>query len=267
VLGAALVISSLMLGVYAIVSSSGPIGLLAVALLGAFLVRQARASQPILPLRLFRSPILSGANAVQALISAAFLSFFFLASLDLERVLGYGPLALGLGFLPVALVMGIFSVRFSAGLVMRFGAYRVAIAGQAVVALALLMLAFGPEHVVYARDLLLPMALLGLGGGLCMPALTMIAMSDASPADSGLASGLLNTTGQVGGALGLAVFATVAAARTAALGGAGEAALPALGGGYHAAWLVAACLVVVSVGITVATLRPRPEKVALAEAA
>jgi EmrB/QacA subfamily drug resistance transporter len=267
VLGAALVTSSLMLGVYAIVSSSGPIGLLAVALLGAFLVRQARASQPILPLRLFKSPILSGANAVQALMSAAFLSFFFLASLDLERVLGYGPLALGLGFLPVALVMGAFSVRFSAGLVMRFGAYRVAIAGQLVAALALLLLAIGPEHVVYARDLLLPMALLGLGGGLCMPALTMIAMSDASPADAGLASGLLNTTGQVGGALGLAAFATIAAARTAALGGAGEATLPALAGGYHAAWLVAACAVVITIGITVVALRPRSDQVALRQAA
>jgi EmrB/QacA subfamily drug resistance transporter len=265
VLGAALVTGSLMLGVYAIVSASGLIGLVAVALLAAFVVRQARASRPILPLRLFRSPILSGANAVQALLSAAFLSFFFLASLDLERVLGYGPLALGLGFLPVAVVMGCFSVKFSAGLVMRFGAYRVAIAGQLVVAVALFLLAFGPEHVVYARDLLLPMALLGLGGGLSMPALTMIAMSDTPPADSGLASGLLNTTGQVGGALGLALFATIAATRTAALSGSGTSALPALAGGYHAAWLVAAFVVVVTIGITAATLRPRrvSEEVAL----
>jgi EmrB/QacA subfamily drug resistance transporter len=267
VLGAGLVTGSLMLGVYAIVSASGMIGLLAVALLGAFVVRQTRASKPILPLRLFKSPVLSGANAVQALVSAAFLSFFFLASLDLERVLGYGPLALGLGFLPVAVVMGIFSVRFSAGLVIRFGAYRVAIAGQVVVALALFMVALGPEHVVYARDLLLPMALLGLGGGLSMPALTQIAMSDASPADSGVASGLLNTSGQVGGALGLAVLATIAAARTGALSGAGTAALPALAGGYHAAWLVAACTVVLTIGITVATLRPRAEEFALEQAA
>ncbi|TMC11315.1 MAG: MFS transporter [Chloroflexi bacterium] len=269
VLGAALVTGSLMLGVYAIVSASGLIGLVAVALLAAFVVRQARASKPILPLRLFRSPILSGANAVQALLSAAFLSFFFLASLDLERVLGYGPLALGLGFLPVAVVMGCFSVKFSAGLVMRFGAYRVAIAGQLVVAVALFLLAFGPEHVVYARDLLLPMALLGLGGGLSMPALTMIAMSDTPPADSGLASGLLNTSGQVGGALGLALFATIAATRTAALSGSGAPALPALAGGYHAAWLVAAFVVVVTIGITAATLRARraSEGVALEAAA
>jgi len=257
VLGAALVTASLMLGVYAIVAASSAIGLLAIALLGAFLVRQARASKPMLPLRLFRSLTLSGANAVQALMSAAFLSFFFLASLDLERVLGYGPLALGLGFLPVAVVMGCFSIRFAAPLVMRFGAFRIVVAGQLVVALALFAVAVGPERVAYMRDLLLPMALLGLGGGLTFPALTMLAMSDAPPADSGLASGLLNTAGQMGGALGLAILATVAAARSAALTGGQEAASAALAGGYHLAWLVAACAVVVTIGITVATLRPR----------
>jgi hypothetical protein len=257
VLGAALVTGSLMLGVYAIVAASSAIGVVAIALLGAFVVRQARASKPMLPLRLFRSMTLSGANAVQALMSGAFLSFFFLASLDLERVLGYGPLEIGLGFLPVAVVMGCFSIRFAAPLVMRFGAFRVMVAGQLVIVVALLAVAFGPERVVYVRDLLLPMALLGLGGGLTFPALTMLAMSDAPPADSGLASGLLNTAGQVGGALGLAILATVAAARSAALTGSGEAASAALAGGYHAAWLLAACTVVVTIGITVTTLRPR----------
>jgi EmrB/QacA subfamily drug resistance transporter len=257
VLGAALVTSSLVLGVYAIVTAAGGIGVLAIVLLAAFVVRQARARKPMLPLRIFRSLTLSGANAVQALMSAAFLSFFFLASLDLERVLAYGPLALGLGFLPVAVVMGSFSIRFAATLVMRFGAFRVLVAGQLVIALALFALALGPERVVYLRDLLLPMALLGLGGGLFFPALTMIAMSDVPAADTGLASGLLNTSGQVGGALGLAILATIAAARTAALGGSGLAATAALAGGYHMAWLVSACTVVVTIAITVVTLRPR----------
>jgi EmrB/QacA subfamily drug resistance transporter len=257
VLGAALVTSSLMLGVYSIVASSGWIGVLAIALLGAFVLRESRASKPMLPLRIFRSLRLSGANVVQALMSAAFLSFFFLASLDLQRVLGYGPLAIGLAFLPVAVVMGSFSIRFAARLVMRFGAFRVLVSGQLVIALALFALVLGPERAVYARDLLIPMALLGLGGGLMFPALTMIAMSEATPADSGLASGLLNTTGQVGGALGLAILATVASVRTVALGGTGGAAASAaLAGGYHAAWLVAACTVLVTIGITVATLRP-----------
>jgi len=265
VLGGALVTASLMLGVYAIVSGSSLHGLLAVALLGAFLVRQARARKPMLPLRLFASLRLSGANTVQALMSAAFLSFFFLASLDLERVLGYGPLALGLAFLPVAVVMGCFSIRFAAALVMRYGAFRVLVAGQLVVMAGLLAVAFGPERAAYARDLLVPMALLGLGGGLCFPALTLIAMSEAPPADSGLASGLLNTTGQVGGALGLAVMATVAAARSTALSGTGTPDLSALAGGYHAAWLVSAAIVLVTLAVTVATLRPRAT-VALAPA-
>jgi EmrB/QacA subfamily drug resistance transporter len=257
VAGAALVTASLMLGVYAIAASAAPPGVVSIALLGAFIVRQALARNPLLPLRLFRSVTLSGANAVQALMSAAFLSFFFLASLDLERVLGYGPLALGLGFLPVAFVMGLFSVRFSAGLVIRFGAFRVLVTGQLVVAVALLTLALGPERVVYVRDLLLPMALLGLGGGLTFPSLTLIAMSEASPADSGLLSGLLNTTGQVGGAIGLAILATVAATRSAALGASGYGTVAALAGGYHTAWLVAAGTVAIAVGITTLALRPR----------
>jgi MFS family permease len=257
VAGAALVTASLMLGVYAIVASSVVIGVLAVILLAAFILRQARASKPMLPLRLFRSRTISGANTVQALMSAAFLSFFFMASLDLERVLGYGPLALGLGFLPVAVVMGVFSVRFAARLVMRFGAFRILVAGQLVATLALFMLALGPQQVVYVRDLLLPMALLGLGGGLTFPALTLIAMSDAPQADTGLSSGLLNTSGQVGGAIGLAALATVAAARSSALGAGGYGAMAALAGGYHAAWLVAAGTVLITIGITLVTLRPR----------
>jgi EmrB/QacA subfamily drug resistance transporter len=258
VIGAVLVTASLMLGVYAIVAGSLAIGVVALALLAGFIARQATAARPMLPLRILRSTTLSGANAIQALMSAGFMSFFFLASLDLERVLGYSPLALGLGFLPVAVVMGCFSIRFSASLIMRFNALPVLVAGQVVVAAALLLVGTGPEHASYVRDLLVPMALLGLGGGLCFPALTMIAMSATTPADSGLASGLLNTTGQVGGALGLAALATVAAARAAALGAGGAGSAAALAGGYHLAWLVSAAVVIVTIGITLATLGRRP---------
>jgi MFS family permease len=257
VLGAGLVTAALMLGVYAIVAPSPGLGVLALLLLGAFLVRQARAAKPILPLRLFRSATLSGANAVQALMSAAFLSFFFMASLDLQRVLGYGPMAIGLGFLPVAVAMGILSIWLAARLVMRFGAFRVLVSGQVVIAAALLVLALGPTRADYLGHLLVPMILLGLGGGLVFPALAMIAMAGVRPEDSGLASGLLNTSGQVGGALGLALLATVAAARAAALGGSHQSAVAALSGGYHLAWLVAAGTVIVTIGITIGTLRPR----------
>ncbi len=258
VVGAVLGTAALMLGVYAIVGAAGWVGLIAVVLLAAFIVRQATAATPMVPLRIFRSRVISGSNAVQALLSAGFLSFFFLGSLYFERVLGFGPLAIGLAFLPIAVVMGGFSVRFSAQLMMRFGAYRVMVGGQVLAAAALLIVAMGPVHASYFVNFLLPMVMFGLGGGLTFPALTMVAMSGAAPSDTGLASGLLNTTGQMGGALGLAVLATVAAGRSAALAGAGAGDGVALAGGFHAAWITAAVIVVVAIAVTLAMLRPRP---------
>ena len=266
VLGALLVTVALMLGVYTIVQSSdyglGSVrtivfGALSVGLLAAFLVRQALATTPILPLRIFASRKLSSANVVQALMSAAFFGFFFVASLDLQRVLGYGPLEIGLGFLPVAVVMGLFSVRFSALLINRFGPFAILVSGQVVIAVALAALGFGPTNEIYAIHLLVPLALLGLGGGLAFPSLTIIAMGDAGPSDAGLASGLLNTTGQVGGALGLAVLATLAGARTLNLVQNGVGTTTALAGGYHLAWLVGAATVVVTLALTMSLLRVR----------
>jgi len=264
VLGAVLVTVAVMLGVYAIVESSNyglasvhtlGFGGAALVLLAAFIVRQARARNPILPLRLFASRKLSVANIVQALMSAAFFGFFFVASLDLQRVLGYGPMEIGLGFLPVAVVMGLFSVRFSALLINRFGPLAVLVAGQVVIMLALTLLGLGPTSANYAVHLMIPLALLGLGGGLSFPALTIIAMADAQPSDAGLASGVLNTTGQVGGALGLAVLATLAATRTLNLAHDGAGSVAALAGGYHLAWLVSAATVLITLGLTISALR------------
>jgi EmrB/QacA subfamily drug resistance transporter len=266
VLGALLVTVALMLGVYAIVQSSDyglgsfrtlSLGAVALALLAAFIVRQARTRNPILPLRIFSSRKLSAANVVQALMSSAFLGFFFVASLDLQRVLGYGPMAIGLAFLPVAVVMGLFSVRFSALLINRFGPLAVLVSGQVVIVAALAMLGFGPAHPVYAIHLMVPLALLGLGGGLSFPSLTIIAMADARPHDAGLASGLLNTTGQVGGALGLAVLATLAGARTLNLIQGGVGTTAALAGGYHLAWLVGAGTIGLTLALTLSMLRTR----------
>jgi EmrB/QacA subfamily drug resistance transporter len=266
VLGALLVTVALMLGVYTIVESSDyglgslhtlGFGALALALLGAFGARQAFGRNPILPLRLFASRRLSAANVVQALMSSAFLGFFFLGSLDLERVLGYGPMAIGLAFLPVAIVMGLFSLRLSAQLITKFGPLAILVSGQVVVAVALAMLGLGPTNAGYATYLLVPLALLGLGGGLSFPALTIIAMSDARPSDAGLASGLLNTSGQVGGALGLAVLATLAGARTLDLVDNGSSGAAALAGGYHLAWLVGAGTVVITLALTMSVLRAR----------
>jgi len=264
VLGGIMVTGALMLGVYTIVQTSdhglvsvrtAVLGAVAVALLAAFVVRQARGRNPILPLRLLRSRKVAGSNLVQALMSTAFLGFFFLGSLDLERVQGYGPMAIGLAFLPVAVVMALFSVRLSAQLIARFGPGAMLVAGQAVAMIALAAVAVGPVHPNYFVHLMLPMALLGLGGGLSFPALTMIAMADVAPRDAGLASGLLNTTGQVGGAFGLAVLATIAGGRTLDLVRSGSEFGVALSGGFHFAWMVCAGLVVLTLAAAAFLLR------------
>ena len=267
VIGAILVTAAMMLGVYTIVESSvyglgSPrtigFGAVALVLLAAFIVRQATTSNPILPLRMFASRKLSAANVVQALMTAAFFGFFFMASLDFERVLGYGPMSIGLAFLPVAVVMGLFSLRFSALLINRFGPCAVLAAGQVVIVVALAALGLGPTNANYVIHLMVPLALLGLGGGLSFPALTIIAMSDAQPTDAGLASGILNTTGQVGGALGLAILATLAGSRTLTLLHDGVESASALAGGYHMAWLVGAGTVIVTFALATLLLRARP---------
>ncbi len=266
VLGAVMVTAALMLGVYTIVQTSNyglvsvrtaVLGAVTAALLAGFVVRQARGRNPILPLRIFRLRSVAGANLVQGLMSTSFLGFFFLGSLDLERVQGYGPMAIGLAFLPVAVVMALFSVRFSAQLIGRFGAPAMLFAGLTVAGIALAAVALAPVHPDYFVNLMVPMALLGLGGGLCFPALTMIAMADVAPQDAGLASGLLSTTGQVGGAFGLAVLATVAGGRTLDVMSGGADLATALSAGYHFAWMVGAAVVAVTLGLAVIVLRPR----------
>ncbi len=265
VLGAALITAALMLGVYTIVESSTygllsartlGFGTVSVALLGVFLLRQATAENPILPLRVFASRSLTVSNAVQALMSSAFIGFFFLGSLDLQRVLGYGPMAIGLAFLPVAVVMGLFSVRFSAPLIARFGPVTVLAAGQVLAVAALALVAAGPGNAVYPLHFLPPLVLLGLGGGLAFPALTIIAMSGVPTEDAGLASGILNTTGQIGGALGLAVLATLAGWRTMSVSGGAAPTVAALASGYHLAWSVSAVVAAVTLGLVIALLRP-----------
>ena len=265
VLGALLVTTALMLGVYTIVTSGAyglqsahtlGFGALALGLLVAFVARQMVARDPILPPRLFRVQNIAASNVVQAVMSAAFFGFFFIGSLYLEQVLRYGPMEIGLAFLPVAVGMGALSLDLSARLIMRFGARAVLLTGQGLIAAALVLLALGPIHGDYLRDLLLPLALLGVGGGLAFPALTILAMSGATAEDSGLASGLLNTTGQVGGALGLAILATLATGRTGQLMAEGQNVSVALSGGYHLAWAVGAGLVSVTIVLTLTLLRP-----------
>ncbi|MGH2871366.1 MAG: DHA2 family efflux MFS transporter permease subunit, partial [Solirubrobacteraceae bacterium] len=203
--GAVLLVTSLMLAVYTIVEASNygwgsartlGFGGVAVALLAAFVVRQATATNPLIPLRVFRSRTVTVANLMQMLMVAGMFGMFFLGALYLQRVLGYDAIEVGLAFLPVALGIAGMSLRFTAQLMMRFGAKPTLIAGLAGVAAGLLLFRGAPSNAAYVTDLLPAMLLLGVGAGLVFPALMTLAMSGATPEDSGLASGLVNTTQQ-----------------------------------------------------------------------
>ncbi|HEX8120708.1 MAG TPA: DHA2 family efflux MFS transporter permease subunit [Solirubrobacteraceae bacterium] len=266
--GAVLVTGSLMLGVYTIVGAADHgwtsartlvLGAIALALLGAFLVRQATAATPLMALRIFRTRSLSGANGVIVLSVAGMFAMFFLGALYLQRVLGYSAGEVGLAFLPSTLVMGIFSVRYSARLVMRFGAFRVLAPGLLIITAGLAWFARVPVDGSYLVDVLPAVLLIGLGAGTAFPAITTLSMSDVEPTDAGLASGLVNTCQQVGGALGLAVLATLSTSRSDSVLADGAGQTAALVEGYQLALVVAAALVTASVALAVAVLRPRRE--------
>ena len=273
VLGATLVTGALMLGVYTIVKASEygwgslhtvGLGALALALLGAFVARQATASNALMPLRVFRSSNVSGANLVQVVVVAGMFGMFFMGTLYMERVLGYGPLEIGLAFLPATVLMGIFSAVVSARLNSRFGARTTLVPALAAVLGSLILFALAPVDGSYATDVLPAAILIGVGAGLAFPSLMTLAMSGATPSDAGLASGLINTTAQVGGALGLAVLATLASSRTEDLLGSGHSTAAALTSGYHLAFVVGAGLIAAGIAIALAVLRP--EGIAAAEA-
>jgi EmrB/QacA subfamily drug resistance transporter len=262
--GAVLITGALMLAVYTIVKPAAEdgwgstraigFGALALALLAAFIAREATARTPLIPLRIFRSRNVSGANALQALLVAGMFGMFFLGSLYLEQVLGYDPLEIGLAFLPATIVMGVLSLRYSERLITRFGARTVLMPGMVLVAAALVVFAQVPVDGSYLRDVFPVMILLALGIGVSFPALMTLAMSGATPQDAGLASGLVNTTAQVGGALGLAILATVSASRTDDLLAGGDNPAAALTGGYHVAFWIGAGLVLAALLIAVTVL-------------
>jgi EmrB/QacA subfamily drug resistance transporter len=265
VVGALLITAALMLAVYTIVKPvaedgwvSGRallLGGVSVALLAAFIGRESTARNPLVPLRIFRSRTVSGANLIQALTVPGMFGIFFLGALYLQRVLGYDALQIGLAFLPATIVMGTLSLKYSQPLIMRFGARSTLLGGLVLIAGALVLLARAPVDGTYAADVLPSMILLGAGAGSAFPALMILAMSGATPSDAGLASGLVNTTVQVGGALGLACLATLAAMRTDGLLAHGDATGTALTGGYRLAFLVAAGLVVAAMGAALALLQ------------
>jgi EmrB/QacA subfamily drug resistance transporter len=265
-IGALLLTASLMLGVYTVLGvtdngwgSPHTLGLGGTSLLLgiAFLVRQARIEQPLVPLRIFRAPNIAAANAVQALLVAGMFGMFFMGALYLQRVRGYDALQVGLAFLPATIVMGAMSLKVSERVSMRFGPMAALIPSLIGILVGLLLLARTPVDGNYLRDVMPPMALVGFAG-LGFPALMTLTMSGAEPEDMGLASGLVNTSVQVGGAIGLAVLATLSSQRSSDLIAGGTAHDAALNSGYHLAYLIGAGLVVIGIVLAVTKLRPQP---------
>ncbi len=247
--GAITVTAALMLAVYAIVNgneagwtSARTLGLLAIAiaLLAIFAWIETRASAPLVPLNLLRERNVATANGIGVLWAAAMFAWFFLSALYLQTVLGYSPLLVGLAFLPSNLIMGAFSLGLSAKLVMRFGIKTPLAFGLALAAGGLLLFARAPIHGSFVIDVLPGMLLLGFGAGIAFNPVLLAAMSGVKPQDSGLASGIVNTAFMMGGALGLAILASLAASRSASLLASGASQVAALNGGLHAAFLVGA---------------------------
>jgi EmrB/QacA subfamily drug resistance transporter len=241
-LGAILATAGIMAGVYAIVEPAHWwVGIPAVVLLAAFVARQATVRTPLLPLRVFSSRNVSGANLTQLLVIAAAMGFQVTVTLYLQRVLGFGPAAAGLGLFPTAAVIAVVSLGLSARLIGRFGGRLVLVAGLVLLTGALAAMAVIPAHADYATRILPLMVLFGVGAGLILPAVTTLGMSGATEADAGVVSGVFNTSQQVGGSLGVAVLTTLAA-----------------GHGYQVAWEAAAALAAASIIVALVALRPRP---------
>jgi len=264
VAGAVTVTSALMLAVYAIVNgnhegwtSGRTLGLLAAAamLLAVFLGIEARVRSPLMPLGLFRLRNLATANVVGVLWAAAMFAWFFLSALYLQLVLGYTPLQVGLAFLPANIIMGAFSIGLSAKLVMRFGIRRPLATGLLLAAVGLVLFARAPVGGSFLVDVLPSMILLGFGAGMAFNPVLLAAMSDVEQSESGLASGIVNTAFMMGGALGLAVLASIAASRTDRLRASGDSPLAALTGGYHVAFLVGALFAAAAAVVGAALLR------------
>ena len=261
--GAVTITASLLLAVYAIVNgdaagwtSAQTLGLLAAAvvLLGVFLVIETKVKSPLVPLRLFRLRNLAIANIVGVLWAVSMFAWFFLSALYLQQVLGYGPMAVGLAFLPSNLIMGAFSYSLSAKIVNRFGLRGPLAVGLAIAAAGLFLFAFAPVNGNFWIHVLPGMLLLGVGAGIAFNPCLLAAMNDVEPEESGLASGVVNTSFMMGGSLGLAILASLAASRTGASHLEAHAALNA---GYHAAFLAGAG-VALAAALLGLLLRPGP---------
>ena len=273
VAGAVTVTASLMLAVYAIVNgnevgwlTTRTLGLLASAtvLLALFIGIEARVRAPLMPLGLLKLRNLAISNVVGILWAAAMFAWFFLSALYLQLVLGYSPLEVGLAFLPGNLIMGVFSLGLSAKIVMRFGIRAPLAIGLGLAGLGLVLFARAPVDGNFVVDVLPSMILLGLGAGMAFNPVLLAAMGDVEPSDAGLASGVVNTAFMMGGAVGLAILASAADARTETLLDSGDGTLEALTGGYHVAFLIGAIFALAAAAVGGLLLRPSaaPEQAA-----
>jgi EmrB/QacA subfamily drug resistance transporter len=271
--GAALITGALMLGVYTILQSAdhgwGSARTLAlsagtVALLGAFGWREQHARNPLLPLSVLRHRNVMGANAVQVLLIAGIFGQFFLGALYLQKVRHFTAIEVGLAFLPIAIGIGVLSVAVAPRLIMRVGPRIVMAAGLALLAGGIALLTRVPVDSRYVVDFLPAMIGIGVGGGLAFPSVVTVAMSSATPDDAGLVSGIVNTSQQVGGALGLAVLVAVSTSRTDALHASGHSPAQALTGGAHLAFVVATGMLVAAFAVALVVLKPGAEPVAIA---
>ena len=274
--GAATVTGALLLAVYAIEDgnragwgSLQTIGFLAgsAVLLFAFVLVESRVDEPLVPLSLFRLRNLTSANAAGVLWAGAMFAWFFLAAQYLQRVLGYSPLEVGLAFLPGNLIMGVFSLGLSAKLVLRYGVRAPLGGGLLLAAAGMVLLARAPVDGSFAVDVLPSMILLGFGAGMAFNPILLAAMGDVEPHQAGLASGVVNTSFMMGGALGLAGFVSLSAARSDTLRSAGESQEAALTGGYHAAFLAGTGCALAAAAIGAFLLRPASAPETAGEAA
>lgn len=263
-LGAALVTGGLMLLVYTIVNAEQIgwgatqtliLGPLSILLLVAFVIRQATSAKPLLPLKIFRSRGLTVANIVQFLMIAGMFGLLFFGTLYLQRVLGYSSLQAGFAFVPIAVVIAAISLGLSARLIMKFGRRTVLFSGLALIVVAFALLSFVRVDGNYVVDFLPGSVVMGIGFGLAAPAMMGLGMASVAQSDSGIASGLFNTTQQIGGAIGLTVLSAVVTARTTALSADGASEPASLVGGYRVAFVLAAVFVLVALIIAVAMLR------------
>ncbi len=266
VAGAASVTAALMLAVYAIVdastlgwSSSVTLGRLGAAglLFAAFLVLELWVRTPLVPLRMFRLRNVATANAVGVLWAAAMFSWFFLSALYMQFVLRYDALRVGLAFLPANLIMAAFSLGLSARVVLRFGLRAPIVGGLTMAAAGLALFARTPVDGSFLGAVLPGMVLLGLGAGIGFNPVLLAAMSDVGEHESGLASGLVNTSFLLGGSLGLAVLASIAAARAATALNAGAAVPAALASGFGVAFLIGAAFALLAAALAAVLVRTR----------